>query len=401
MDLNNTAKQLFVNYENYYAPELDYRRFKQFLYVRLMKKYIENKFFDIQLLGKSYENREIYSIKCGNPNGKKVLIWSQMHGNESSGTLTIFDIFNFLYAKDDMFSEMRDKILSNTMLYFVPRLNPDGAEYFERRNGQGIDLNRDATRLVAPESKLLYNLRQEINPELGLNLHDQDIYYSAGKAGNPTAMAFLSPAYNQEKEINDTRKCAMHIIGETAEALQQIIPGKIARYDDEYTSNAFGETFTRLGTPTILIESGSVPIDGERQYIRKVNFVAILSTLYKFATLNPQEINIDKYFALPLNVKKNAYDLKISNLGIKSDKGDYTIDVGIKRYKYNHEDFADYYNTQRVENIGDLSDYSGISTFDATGWFLDGDYNDLFITRKADFAIVNQKGEKIFVYKLY
>ena len=36
------------------------------------------------------------------------------------------------------------RILSALTLYVVPMLNPDGAERYQRRNAQNIDLNRDA-----------------------------------------------------------------------------------------------------------------------------------------------------------------------------------------------------------------------------------------------------------------
>ena len=44
-------------------------------------------------------------------------------------------------------------ILSSLTLYVVPMLNPDGAERFQRRNAQSIDINRDALRLQTPEGQ--------------------------------------------------------------------------------------------------------------------------------------------------------------------------------------------------------------------------------------------------------
>ena len=50
-------------------------------------------------------------------------------------------------------------ILSSLTLHFVPMLNPDGAERFQRRNAQGIDINRDALRLQTPEGRALKAVR--------------------------------------------------------------------------------------------------------------------------------------------------------------------------------------------------------------------------------------------------
>ena len=43
-------------------------------------------------------------------------------------------------------------------------LNPDGAEKFTRENAQQIDINRDAVAQQTPEGKLLYELKNKINP---------------------------------------------------------------------------------------------------------------------------------------------------------------------------------------------------------------------------------------------
>ena len=69
-----------------------------------------------------------------------------MHGDEPTATQAIFDIFNFLQSED--FQDEKDAMLSNLTVHFLPMLNPDGAERFQRRNLLGIDINRDAIAIA-------------------------------------------------------------------------------------------------------------------------------------------------------------------------------------------------------------------------------------------------------------
>ena len=92
----------------------------------------------------------------------RVLLWSQMHGDEPTATAALFDIFEFLRRhRDD--PTVRD-ILSSLTLHVVPMLNPDGAERFQRRNAQSIDINRDALRLQTPEGRTLKAVRDRFQP---------------------------------------------------------------------------------------------------------------------------------------------------------------------------------------------------------------------------------------------
>lgn len=72
------------------------------------------------------------------------MLWSQMHGNESTATMALFDLFNFLEGKGDQYDTFRQLLNSQLRLKFIPMLNPDGADVFKRRNALDIDLNRDA-----------------------------------------------------------------------------------------------------------------------------------------------------------------------------------------------------------------------------------------------------------------
>ena len=76
---------------------------------------------------------------------KSILLWSQMHGDEPSATPAVLDLIDYL-ARESARPEIA-KILAAFTLRIIPMLNPDGAALYERRNLQGIDINRDALML--------------------------------------------------------------------------------------------------------------------------------------------------------------------------------------------------------------------------------------------------------------
>ena len=104
--------------------------------------------FQLEQIGTSVEGRSINHLWFGR-GPFHVLLWSQMHGDEPTATSALFDVF-------EQFRRHRDepavaRILDSLTIHAVPMLNPDGAERFQRRNAQGIDINRDALRLQTPE----------------------------------------------------------------------------------------------------------------------------------------------------------------------------------------------------------------------------------------------------------
>src|SRR5690606_11329878 len=139
----------------------------------------------------------------------KVLMWSQMHGNESTTTKALFDVLNYIRT-DDSFGSY---ISQNFTLYIVPMLNPDGAEAYTRVNANAIDLNRDAQNLSQPESVILNEVFRTFKPDFCFNLHDQRTIFSAGKTALPATVSFLTPAEDKDCRITPQRKRSMEIIG--------------------------------------------------------------------------------------------------------------------------------------------------------------------------------------------
>lgn len=145
--------------------------------------------FTVEKIGDSIEGRSINYVRAGTgPLG--VLLWSQMHGDESTATSALFDLFAYLDRHRD--EPVAKRILSRLTLHVVPMLNPDGAERFQRRNAQSIDVNRDALRLQTPEGRTLKALRDRVAPQIGFNLHNQSWRTSVGDPPKPASISLLS-----------------------------------------------------------------------------------------------------------------------------------------------------------------------------------------------------------------
>ena len=116
---------------------------------RTFDKHLQNGVM-INDIGRSEKDRPILELSFGT-GAVKVLIWTQMHGNESTGTKAVFDLLNYLQS-NDLFAQMITKEIT---LKIIPILNPDGAQRYTRKNANEIDLNRDAVERVAKESRVL------------------------------------------------------------------------------------------------------------------------------------------------------------------------------------------------------------------------------------------------------
>jgi len=355
---------LYDSYDNYKEQRIGKRRIKHNDLQPLISKYSKNAKFQVNRVGTSIEGRSLSLISIGT--GKTdVFLWSQMHGNEPTATQAIFDILNFLDSPD--FSAEKEAILNNLKLHFLPMLNPDGAEVFQRRNTLGIDINRDALRLQSPEGRTLKQVRDSLNAEFGFNLHDQSTYYNAELTSKPATISYLAPAYNYEKDINEVRGNAMKVIVFMNDIIQKYAPGQVGRYNDDFEPRAFGDNIQKWGTSTILIESGGYANDVEKQEIRKLNYVSILSAIYTIAKENYKDIALEAYEKIPNNDRK-LFDLKLKNLSYPLLGSNYILDIGIQRPEVDNETHDDFYYSSRIIDQGDLSTYYGYETLDAEGF---------------------------------
>ena len=358
-------RELYNSYEDFKEESIEKRRFTQAKIQPLIDDFNQKKSFKVTKVGESIEGRPLQLISVGEGD-VDIFLWSQMHGDESTATMGIFDILNFLDS--EAFLEEKEEMLKHVKLHFLPMLNPDGAARFQRRNMLGVDINRDALRLQSPESKALKNVRDSLDADFGFNLHDQSTYYNAERTPKPATISYLAPAYNYEKSINEVRGAAMQVIVQMNNILQEYAPGQVGRYNDDFEPRAFGDNIQKWGTSTILIESGGYPNDPEKQEIRKLNFVSILAAIFSIADEDYKNAEISKYEEIPNNDRK-LFDLKLIGLTYELLGGDYILDLGINQYEVQDQDLDYFYNSS-ISDQGDLSTYFGYEEFEASGYKL-------------------------------
>ncbi|MBK8944970.1 MAG: peptidase M14 [Ignavibacteriae bacterium] len=374
---------IYENYSKYKSAEFNKKNFTHSQLKSQIEKIKLNKNFKVDIAGKSIEEKEIYLLSIGK--GKTtVLIWSQMHGDESTATMALFDIFNFFSSNDEL-KNFRKEILDSLKIYFIPMLNPDGAEKYQRRNALDIDLNRDALRLQFPESQILKSVRDSLNPKFAFNLHDQSTRYTSGKSYKSATISFLAPAFNYEKEINEVRSNTMKLIVRMFESLNKYIPGHIAKYNDDFEPRAFGDNFIKWGTGSVLIESGGWKNDTEKQFVRKLNFTAILSGLNSIAKKTYKNAEIEKYHSIPFN-DKLLFDVLLKNLTIIKNGKNYLVDVGINNEEQISNNTNSYF-VSKIEDWGDLSIFYGYEEFDLSGCEIKE--SQIFTEIDSDFTKLN------------
>jgi hypothetical protein len=362
------ANHLYYNYTHYQEKSLQIRRFKHADLVNLINKLKDNDIFTLNKAGESVEGRPVYLVSAGSGD-KKVLLWSQMHGDEATATMAIFDIFNFFSANDDA-NEVRKELLSKLTIYFVPMLNPDGTEKFQRRNAHNIDINRDAVRLQTPEGKILKKMVDTLKPDFGYNLHDQTTRYTVGKNPNCAAISLLAPTIDHEKSTNAIRKDAIKLAASFYQIVSRFIPGHVAKYSDDFEFRAFGDNVQKWGVRTILVESGGWKNDPEKQFLRKINFIGILSSLESIADSSFKKETKKTYENIPFN-QELLFDVLLRNLLVNLDGKKIIMDFGINHYENNCDGNKSFYYKSALDDMGDLSTYYGYEDLDLSGYSIE------------------------------
>jgi hypothetical protein len=153
---------------NEFQKLTSYDEMKEFIY-RLDES---SDLISTEVIGNSCEGRNLYAMKFSNSEfGKdgfkiKILIFAQQHGNEQSGKE------GSLLLANELLKEENRHLFEKIDFLLIPQMNPDGSERNQRRNGNGVDLNRNHLILTEPETIALHKLFDRYHFDVTMDVHE-------------------------------------------------------------------------------------------------------------------------------------------------------------------------------------------------------------------------------------
>jgi hypothetical protein len=321
-----------------------------------------NPAIELSEAGQSVEGRSIQMFSFGR--GKiKLLLWSQMHGDEPIATAALLAIFNFFAQNFD--SPLVQQLYRQLQIHALVMLNPDGAERLQRRNSQGIDVNRDARKLQTAEGQILKRMKDEIRPDFGFNLHEMRGRETVGESGKILTIALMAPPFNAANDNSPARNRAKKLTVIINNALEPLIKGHIARYKADYMPRAFGDIFQNCGISTILLESG-LPSNEDPQQLLRLDFVSFLAAFCAISDRSVDEVDEQAYEQIPLEGME-LFDLLIKNVWIVNGRRipPFRADIGINiELRWENDRII---TKSIIEDVGDLSITSGRKVLEGKG----------------------------------
>jgi len=156
--------------------EKGYTRYDEMMKFLLELQQFDPHLVEISFLGKSHQGKPIPYVRI---HRKKIHtdpglqppieVWMQggLHGDEPASTEgLLYLLYQCVHSWDQLYSK------ADLALNVVPMVNPDGYEVQVRENAQGLDLNRDQTKLMATESIPLKRHMARIRPHVAVDFHE-------------------------------------------------------------------------------------------------------------------------------------------------------------------------------------------------------------------------------------
>ena len=312
----------------------------------------------VEQVGESNAKRSIHQMEFGS-GPLRVFMWSQMHGDEPTATSALVDLFHYLQNNRDR--TWVQAIEKNLTIRALPMLNPDGAEAYQRRNLQGIDINRDAANLQTPEAQLLKRLRDAWSPAIGFNLHNQQSLTTVGSSPMQAAISLLVVFGDEAKTMTPGHERNQRVASAIVRALQNFIPGHIGRYGDEWTPTAFGDNFSSWGTSVILIETGAL-VGKDELYLVKMNYIAFVTALNALASGSEKQESPLPYLSLPENGSGGVTHLMFRAASLPNGTAPVDIAAVAQRRR------ASFPPLIKLTGVGRVGSLRGLEEYDASGF---------------------------------
>lgn len=133
---------------------------------------LQNQHSDVMKLtyiGETQKGRKIPQVEIKRGSGEKVRMWIQggIHGNEPASTEAVLFFMHELLNNPE-----KSHLLDRVEFRILPMANPDGFNIQNRYAANGLDLNRDQTKFVIPESMILKSAFTTFDADVALDMHE-------------------------------------------------------------------------------------------------------------------------------------------------------------------------------------------------------------------------------------
>ena len=344
--LNNNGKYIETN-EVYQI--LNYN-FEKRLHYEEIESYLHNlnksEIVKLEHIGKSVDNRKIYSIEIGNGT-TKFMINANIHSAEVGNTIIllkyIIDLVNNYELKDNNIFDL----LNDIKLVILPCVNPDGYEIYNfgiesiknkelwiyqnkehinfdnfKYNANGIDLNRNLPSQNAGLYYKKYNLLSSVSRK---RITATSPYFGGFELGSEpetqSLIYFMLKHYKEAAFYID-----MHSQGRV------IYQGK-PNLSDEYNfiTNNFAKKISTYNNYTIL--ENSIEEVGEGNDGNICDFMAELVHGFKFSEITGRLTSTTTYIDNGVRLKYNCPVIVLETLN------DYTKDLNVFKNEYYNTNF--------------------------------------------------------------
>lgn len=164
---------------------------------------------EVDVAGQSHKGLDIYTVKVGTGD-KVILIQSEIHGNEKTGTVAILNLLKNLSANSKEANQIRDEVT----LVFMPMMNPDASEADKRRNSMTwAEVVEDFPQLASAKPSWNYldrgisqsynygenpgfDVNRDFNPDLNYVPTAQDFPGASNKPG-----WFITPESQTSRDV--------------------------------------------------------------------------------------------------------------------------------------------------------------------------------------------------------
>jgi hypothetical protein len=238
-----------------------------------LRPLLEEEALRVIAAGRSAEGRRLTAYAVGD-GPRRVLLWSQAHGDAPTGTRVLADLLHHLVSER---ARGTSSWLDSLTVVVLPMVNPDGAEIGERRSSHGIDILLDGRRRSSPEGRALHRLAENIPTSIAIGLEA-----GAGPAAGEPRAVLSVPSVAPEAASYVPRDRSIRLADHLAQALAEEPAGTLVRrerpFDPRSVPDAMQTEFRRV----VLLGLRAEP--AQEAALRRNTFAALLSALEAFAT---------------------------------------------------------------------------------------------------------------------